>query len=900
MKTNMTQGQMANIALIEELYQRYTQDPASVDVSWQRFFDGMEFASVLNRSAETVADETLRIRGLIDQFRHFGHLEVPINCIAPAPPPPAEQLSLKALGFTDADQGRTFPSCGILANPTATLRELIEALRKIYCSRIGFEYMHIDDPSIVVCFKKRLEPSLNIDLPVEKKQFLLELLHKAELFEVFLHTKYVGQKRFSIEGAETLIPMLSEMIEVGAEGHMEGFVLGMAHRGRLNVLTNILQKPYSVIFQEFEDSVPKMLLEGSGDVKYHKGFSARVQTKAGPSMDLHLSANSSCLESVDPIVLGRTRGNQVISADQARKKIGSILIHGDAALSGQGIIYEIMQFMLLPGYGTGGTIHIAVNNQIGFTTLPEDGRSTKYCTDIALSFGCPVLHVNAEDPESCFFAAKIAVEFRLQFGRDVFLDLNCYRKYGHNEGDEPAFTQPGAYSIIRAKKTIRELYLEKLVAAGVMESNVADTWDVAFRQTLDAALQRGKGETPHLPTERYGIHWKEAPPEQTLFETFDSSAKESLLRQVIDGYCNIPSDFHLHPKLQKWVQERKASLQGKIDWGTAECLAFGSLLLQKVPVRLSGQDSERGTFSQRHAVWIDQETNKKYGPYIELGGSLFSVYNSPLSEYAVLGFEYGYTESNLSALVLWEAQYGDFSIGAQIITDHYVASAEQKWARYSSLVLLLPHGYEGQGPEHSSGRIERFLQLCAMNNMQIVNATTPAQYFHVLRRQALRPIKKPLIIFTPKSILRLPACASSLAEFTSGAFQEVLPDPNPPQKIERVLLCSGKVFYDLLVQRETRKRTGVAIFRIEQLYPVHEEKLRALLMSASSCKDFRWVQEEPQNMGAWEFIQPHIEALLPKGAALRYVGRDRSAVTATGSLRQHKVELDHFMNEAFE
>jgi 2-oxoglutarate dehydrogenase E1 component len=899
----MANGQIGNIALIEELYQRYNEDPSSVDISWQRFFDGMEFASVLNRNVEPAADETLRIRDLIDQFRRFGHLEVQVNCIAEAPPPPAEELSLKALGFRDADLDRTFPSCGFTPNPTATLRELTNALRNIYCSRIGFEFMHINDPSIVEWFQKRLEPFLQIDLPIEKKQFLLELLHKAELFEVFIHTKYVGQKRFSIEGAETLIPMLAEMIEMGAEGGMDGFVMGMAHRGRLNVLTNILQKPYSVIFQEFEDVLPK-IPEGNGDVKYHKGFSARVKTKAGPSMDLHLSANSSCLESVDPIVLGRTRGNQVVSADQARKKTGSILIHGDAALAGQGVIYEIMQFMSLPGYGTGGTIHIAVNNQIGFTTLPEDGRSTRYCTDIALSFGCPVLHVNAEDPESCFFAAKIAVEFRLQFGRDVFIDLNCYRKYGHNEGDEPAFTQPGAYSLIRAKKTIRELYLEKLVALGVMEPNVADTWDVAFRQTLDAALQRGKGEEPHLPTERYGIHWKEAPAEKTLFEPFDSSAKESVLRQALDGYCKIPAGFHLHPKLQKWVEERKASLQGKIDWGTAECLAFGSLLLQKVPVRLSGQDSERGTFSQRHAMWVDQETNQKYGPYSvlgsELGGSLFTVYNSPLSEYAVLGFEYGYTESNLNALVLWEAQYGDFSIGAQIITDHYVASAEQKWARYSSLVLLLPHGYEGQGPEHSSGRIERFLQLCGVNNMQIVNATTPAQYFHVLRRQALRPIKKPLIIFTPKSILRLPACSSKLSDFTAGGFEEVLKDPSPPQKIERVLLCSGKVFYDLLVQREARKRAGVAIFRIEQLYPIHEEKLRALLQSAGSCKDFRWVQEEPENMGAWEFIQPHLDELLPKEATLRYVGRARSAVTATGSFRQHKVELDHFMNEAFE
>jgi 2-oxoglutarate dehydrogenase E1 component len=444
------------------------------------------------------------------------------------------------------------------------------------------------------------------------------------------------------------------------------------------------------------------------------------------------------------------------------------------------------------------------------------------------------------------------------------------------------------------------MYLNALLAEGSMEHKMAEDLDAKFKETLEIALKRGKEEVAHSPEERYGAHWKEPHPREMLFEVFDSSAKESLLRQAIDGYCHIPTDFHLHPKLQKWVQERRESLDGKIDWGTAECLAFGSLILEKVPIRLSGQDSERGTFSQRHAVWIDQENSTKYMPYAPLGEGLFTVYNSPLSEYAVLGFEYGYTGSNIKALVLWEAQYGDFSIGAQIVIDHYLASAEQKWASYSSLVLLLPHGYEGQGPEHSSGRIERFLQLCASDNLQIVNATTPAQYFHVLRRQALRPIKKPLIIFTPKSILRLPACTSILSEFVSGSFEEVLGDPTPPQKIERVLICSGKVFYDLLAQREVRKKGGIAIFRIEQLYPVHKQKFGKLLSSASGCKDFRWVQEEPQNMGAWEFINPHLCQAIPKGASLRYVGRERSAVTATGSTRQHKLELDHFMNEAFE
>ncbi len=900
MMTNNTYSQIANIALLEELYQRYMADPTSVDLSWQRFFEGMEFSGALAKSPALPGDDTLRMRGLFDQFRKFGHLEVAINPIAVEAPTSVPQLSLNGLGFSEAELTRSFPSNDLTGGPFATLQEIVSALRNVYCSRIGFEYMHIEDPSIVEWFQKKLEPVLQIDLSSEKKQFLLEHLNKAELFEVFLHTKYVGQKRFSIEGGETLLPILVELIEVGAEASMNSFVIGMAHRGRLNVLANILQKPYSVIFQEFEDSMPKLLFEGSGDVKYHKGFSATVPTKSGGSMHLHLCANSSCLESVDPVVLGRARGAQVVTEDITRQKTGAILIHGDAALAGQGVIYEILQFMKLPGYGTGGTIHIAVNNQIGFTTLPQDGRSTRYCTDIALTFGCPVFHINAEDPESCVFAAKLALEFRQKFGRDVFLDLNCYRKYGHNEGDEPAFTQPEPYKIIRAKKTIRELYFNQLLAEGSIEQTIAQNLDATFKQTLETAILRGKGDEPHPPASRYGVHWQEPAPQETLFEAFDSGAKEPILRQAIEGYCRIPATFRLHPKLQKWVQDRKDSLTGKIDWGTAECLAFGSLLLQNIPIRLSGQDSERGTFSQRHAVWIDQENSTRYMPYDAIKAGQFTVYNSPLSEYAVLGFEYGYTGANPKALVLWEAQYGDFSIGAQIVIDHYLSSAEQKWASYSSLVLLLPHGYEGQGPEHSSGRIERFLQLCASNNLQIVNATTPAQYFHVLRRQALRAIKKPLVIFTPKSLLRLPACTSVLSEFLTGSFEEVLGDPMPPQKIERVLICSGKVYYDLVAQREARKRDGIAIFRIEQLYPIHEKKLSKLISSVAGCKDFRWVQEEPQNMGAWEFIHPHIQALLPKGASLRYVGRERSAVTATGSMRQHKQEVDHFMNEAFQ
>jgi 2-oxoglutarate dehydrogenase E1 component len=557
------------------------------------------------------------------------------------------------------------------------------------------------------------------------------------------------------------------------------------------------------------------------------------------------------------------------------------LIHGDASIAGQGVVYESLQLMRLAGYSTGGTIHIVVNNQVGFTTPPSQGRSTRYCTDIAKTFGCPVFHVNAEDPEGCLFAVKLAVEIRLKFQCDAFIDLNGYRKYGHNEGDEPVFMQPREYQLIRAKKTIREIY-----AAGVEA-------DASFKETLTTHFERAKGEAPHGAEERYGSGWKEfvQPPASLLFQPFETKISVKIATDVIENYCRIPQGFHLNAKLIKWVEDRREMLKSdKIDWSTAECLGFGSLLAAKTPVRLCGQDSQRGTFSQRHAVWIDQENGQSYKPFSSL-----EVYNSPLSEFACLAFEYGYSWMTLNGLNLWEAQYGDFTIGAETVIDHYLTTAEQKWARYSSLTLLLPHGYEGQGPEHSSGRIERFLQLSAKENIQVVNPTTPAQYFHLLRRQALRPIKKPLVVFTPKSLLRLPACVSSLKAITEGAFEEVLNDPAPPKNPRRLLLCSGKIYYELAA----KKPSDIALVRLEQLYPVHRQKLEETLRGYASCKEIYWVQEEPQNMGAWEFIQPYIQELLPKQMSLHYVGRERSAVTATGSFRQHAQELERIFKEAF-
>ncbi len=887
-------AQLANLQLIEELYAKYLADPKTVDPAWRSFFEGVDFAGCLYKKQET--DRLFRISKLIEAYRRYGHLLVNINPIDPTPRE-APELSLKTLGFSENELDDLFPTLGFYEGKEAKLRDILEAVKQVYSSRIGFEFMHLNNPVMEEWLQKRIEPKLPIAFSTEEKRGLFDSLNQTEAFETFLHTKYVGQKRFSLEGAETVIPVLAELVDRGATLRMNEFYIGMAHRGRLNVLTNLLNKPYSMVFQEFEDVILPLAVEGSGDVKYHKGFSSHTKSRSGLPVHLHLAANSSALESVDPVVLGQARAKQVLMSDELRKVAGAILLHGDASLAGQGVVYESMQLMRLPGYSTGGTLHIAVNNQIGFTTLPEEGRSTRYCTDIAKTFECPVFHVNAEDPESCLFAARLAIEFRLAFQIDVFIDLNCYRKYGHNEGDEPAYTQPVQYKFIRAHPSIGALYRQQLVAEGVFDEKLAEEKSEQFKAALAAAAIRGKKEEAHTPEERYGSYWAHfnQPKPEAMFEFFDSSAKEDSLKIVAKKTSLVPAGFHLHPKLEKWAEERASQISSRIDWGMAENLAFGSLLLQNVPIRLSGEDTRRATFSQRHAVWIDTENGSTYFPLNNLGPkqARFEVYNSPLSEFACLAFEYGYTWTAPETFVLWEAQFGDFDIGAQTVIDHYIMTAEHKWARYSALVLLLPHGYEGQGPEHSSARIERFLQLAALNNTQIVNATTPAQYFHLLRRQALRKIKKPLILFTPKSLLRLPACTSALEELTSGQFEEVIDDPKKPNKPSRVLFCSGRVYYDLLEQREKRNRPDIAIVRIEQLYPIHQGKLDAILSKYANCSDRRWVQEEPENMGAWEFIRTYLQGAI-------YVGRGRSAVTATGSHRQHKQEFEQFITRAFE
>jgi 2-oxoglutarate dehydrogenase E1 component len=885
---------LANLGFIEDEYRRYLENPESVDVSWRHFFEGIDFASFLYRRPVEggAGSESLRIQELIQAYRRYGHLSAPINPLIQNSKPVLE-LGLERLGFAETELDKPFPTLGFCGSDTASLREIIAALQEIYSSRIGFEYMDLGNPEMEKWMQERLEPKLVLDLTVEEKHLLLEYLNKSEVFEKFLNTRYVGQTRFSIEGTETAIPMLAEIIERGSEENIEELWIGMAHRGRLNVLANILEKPYSMILEEFEDDTTLSFF-GNDDVKYHVGFTGEFSTRNGKKVLVGFPANPSHLESVDPVLLGQTRARQVLKNDADGRRIIPLLIHGDAALAGQGVVYESMQLMRLPDYSVGGTIHLVLNNQIGYTTLPEEGRSTRYATDIAKAFGVPVLHVNAEDPESCLFAAKLAVDIRQKFQCDVFLDLIGYRKYGHNEGDEPSYTQPVQYKLIRSKKSIREIYLEQLAAAGILEQKIAETLEAEFKATMSEALAVAQAKEKKTPPK---------PPAAELLRTEKTGAGQEILEEVLKKFCHEPEGFHHHPKLQKWLENRLKMAQGNVDWATAEALSIGSMLLEKTAVRLAGQDARRGTFSQRHMIWADAENGSLYCPLCKMreGQGRFDVVNSPLTEYAGLGFEYGYSVGAPDALVLWEAQYGDFDNGAQIIIDQYIASAEQKWGASSSIVLLLPHGSEGAGPEHSSARLERFLQLSANDNMLIVNASTPAQYFHLLRRQVKRKAKKPLIVFTPKSLLRASACVSPFKECIDGSFQEVLDDALAPVDAERVLLCSGKVYYDLIAEREKRKKAGPAILRLEQIYPLHVEKLKKIIGKYRMMKECVWVQEEPENMGAWSYIAPKLAENLQNGVVLSKVSRPESPSPATGSkaryVQEQKTLIDAALGE---
>jgi 2-oxoglutarate dehydrogenase E1 component len=902
---------------LESLYQQWKADPASVDAQWNAFFSGFELgcqqppkrgAAALNGAAPALSSpagladrvKQSRVDALVGAYRRLGHSIAkldPLNLRKRTTP----EVTLEYMKLTEADLDTEFEF--ILAGKPVnmTLRAIIALMQETYCGNTGIEYMHIEDFNIRRWLRDRLESgALSKDRlsNAEKKRVLSHLL-EGELFEKFLHTRYVGQKRFSLEGGETIIPLLDKIVEDCPRHGVQQIVMGMAHRGRLNVLANILGKDYEFIFNEFaENYVPNSTM-GDGDVKYHLGYESVVTTSTGSKIGISLAPNPSHLEAVDPVVEGKARAWQRrLNDTNERSKVLPILLHGDASFIGQGVVAETLNLSQLQGYRTGGTVHIIINNQIGFTTSPVDGASTPYCTGTAKMLGVPIFHVNGDDPIAAVATIQLAFEFRQQFHKDVVVDMFCYRRHGHNEGDEPRFTQPLMYSAIEDHPPISDIFFGHLVKFGDITPDEVRAFRAEFEEKLNNALGKSKVATKTIvPALRKSI----ASPE--LLDPIETKVPMETLRQLGDAMTREPQNFAINPKVKRWLAARHDMIEGKtpIDWSTGEALAFGSLLASNVPVRLSGQDSRRGTFTQRHAVLYDMKTRERYTPLNNLGEgqARFCVYNSPLSEFAVLGFDFGYTLDFPDMLVLWEAQFGDFANGAQIIIDQYIVCSETKWGETSGIVLLLPHGYHGQGPEHSSARLERYLQACGEDNIQVAHCSTPANYFHILRRQALRKIKKPLIMMTPKGMLRDPRCTSPVAELAEGSFQEIIGDTTTARDAaKRVILCTGKVYYDLVDHRKAANITDAAIVRVEQLYPLHERKLQDAVTAAFPKADkIVWCQEESANMGAWTFIEPRLRKLF--GRDIVYAGRDASASTATGSTAIHELEQRELINQAF-
>jgi 2-oxoglutarate dehydrogenase E1 component len=906
----------ANLDLIEENYRRWQENSESVDSGWSAFFEGFELGDLPQRNGAVAGAppgaeprETqlqTRVDGLVYAYRTLGHTIALVNPLAEKRPENSS-LTLRELGFNEKDLDLRVSSKFFLDNEEMTLREMIARLQKIYAGSIGAEFMHIQNTRIRNWVRHRLESRADkYSTPRQVQVALLRTLMEADSFEVFLHSRYVGQKRFSLQGAESLMVILDTILHKCPPATVEEICMGMAHRGRLNVLANFLRKSLRVIFTEFSENYIPDLVAGDGDVKYHLGYRTVRKLSSGAEVEIRLSANPSHLEAVDPVVEGKARARQRIRGDtEHRKKVLPLLIHGDAAFAGQGIVAETLNLSQLDGYGTGGTVHIVVNNQIGFTTLPEDARSSMYATDIAKMIEVPIFHVNGDDPLACMQVSELALDFRQEFGRDIVIDMYCYRRYGHNEGDEPAFTQPDLYAKIDKHPSVALLYKRELLEAGTLSDDDAASleteFDLRLEMTLDnvKAIEKekaGKEARFRESTAVFQPQYKSSP--------VSTAISEKALKTIVDALTNVPGDFNIQPKIKRIVLEHRRKVfenGGPYEWHYAELLAYGSLLLEGTPVRLSGQDSARGTFSTRHAILYDAKTGAPYVPLMHLAEkqARICIYNSLLSEAAVLGFDYGYSLDYPEMLCLWEAQFGDFANGAQTIIDQFIVSAESKWQRPSGIVLLLPHGYEGQGPEHSSGRLERFLQLCAEDNIQVCNPTTSAQYFHVLRRQMKRDFIKPLVIMTPKSLLRAEFASSRAEEFTSGRFEEILgsPDAGPADKTKRIIFCSGKVYYDLLNYRTERKIDNAAIVRIEQLYPFAEKRLREMMKGFPQGVKLVWCQEEPENMGAWTFMEPRLRTMFCREIA--YAGRRPSASPAVGSLVLHKREQARLVVDAF-
>ncbi len=832
---------------------------------------------------------------LINAFRVRGHLMADLDPLGDEPAYNAE-LDPLTYGLTIWDLDRHFYTDSLAHafgnRKQATLREMVDLLRETYCGKIGAEYMYIQRPEEKIWLQERMEsPAHSYHLTKEEKLRILDNLMRAEEFEHFLDRRFIGQKRFSLEGAETTISVLAELANLCAEHGAHEMVIGMAHRGRLNVLANIIGKPLGQIFSEFEGNIDPASAQGSGDVKYHLGASGVHRSPSGEEVVVSLAANPSHLEAVNPVVEGMVRAKQDRLNDTERVRVLPLLVHGDAAFAGQGVVAETLNLSQLDGYSTGGTIHFVINNQIGFTTLPQDSRSTAYATDIARTVQAPIFHVNGDDPEAAMRVLRLAFNYRQQFKRDVVIDMICYRRHGHNEGDDPAYTQPVMYRKIKEQRSAAVLYGQQLAAAKVLSATDVEAHRKKVSDHLNAAFDANKAAGP----------WVLQPSIAPLPRNSSTAISREMLEKVVDGITFLPASFHIHPKLDGFVKKRRDTLakDGPVDWAFAEAIAFGSLVLEDVPLRLSGQDSGRGTFSQRHLVFYDFEDGHRYIPLQHMAEGKnaqapFNVFDSSLSEFGVLGFDYGYSVADPQTLTLWEAQFGDFSNGAQIIIDQFLTTAEQKWSQRSGLVMLLPHGYEGQGPEHSSARMERFLLLCAEENIRVANCSTPAQYFHILRRQ-MTTERKPLVIFTPKSLLRSPVAVSSFNELTSSAFRPVIGDSLDPSRVRKVVFCTGKVYYDLLAARDAKKMEDVALVRIEELYPFPEQAIQNVLARYGSGTELMWCQEEPRNMGAWRFVFGYFKGM---DRVIRYAGRMKNASPAVGSAKRHAEEQKRLIEDA--
>ncbi|HUB28031.1 MAG TPA: 2-oxoglutarate dehydrogenase E1 component [Tepidisphaeraceae bacterium] len=909
-----------NADYVDRLHQQYISDPQSVEPIWQAFFAGFEagggrqgsasaaFGSAQPGAKPTDATAGVEVTNLVHSYRELGHFIAnldPLGHNRSSHP----LLEMSQFGLTPEDLNKRVTQSDFLGQTDGTLRDLVEKLRQTYCGSIGVEFTNMPDKTQREWLMRRMEPIYNHpDFSVKASRELLYQLCAAQGFEDFLAMKYGNAKRFGVEGGESLIPLMNTLVDDGAQLGVENIVIGSAHRGRLNILAHVVNKPWPVIMGEFEGTVQMAVPGGDGDVKYHLGYAYDRELASGKKVHIALAFNPSHLELVDPVVCGIVRAQQNYMGDHGeRRRVAPIMVHGDASFTGQGIVSETLNLSQLPYYRTGGTIHIIVNNQIGFTTLPRQGRFTTYPTDVAKTIEAPIFHVNGDDPEACVHAARLAIAFRQEFRKDVMIDLWCYRKRGHNEGDEPSFTQPVMYKEIARKTSVRDLYAAKLIEAGKITAAEFESMKTEANRRLEDSLSQAKQGKIKPRNAMSGSLW-----EGFTRNAADPSAvtkvSPEMIKTIADAAAKFPADFTPHPKVAALYKRRVEMANGRVpmDWGCAEMLALGSVVLEGTPVRFVGQDAQRGTFSHRHAALRDYNDGKRHVPLASIAEQQAPIIfvNTMLSELAVVGFEYGFSIADPRNLVVWEAQFGDFVNCAQPIIDQFIVAAESKWQKMSGMVLLLPHGYEGAGPEHSNAYLERFLASSAENNIQVVYPSLPSQYFHVLRRQMKRTFRKPLILFMPKSLLRSdsPAMGSWPDELTQGAFQLVIDDPaNPPrEKVRRLLLCSGKVYFALNAQRESRKLTDVAIVRVEQLYPYPQKELQAILAKYRNASEVVWVQEEPKNRGAWTFMSDRLEPMLPETTVLNYVGRAESASPATGSHKLHEEEERELIARALE